>query len=188
MKRLSPQDRSNQPSLKSSNKVTNASSVSSRIMLQSNNKPEGSKINNGNSVSNRIMLQGNSKPKGSKISNGSSVSNRITLQSNRPEGSKTSNANSVSNGTTSQGNSKPEGNRINNASSVSSRTTGQPTSGALLRFTGSRSLGRVLVHIVGSPNTAHGSSAAATEATAFRTTVSVATMARITDSAFTVSL
>lgn len=144
MKRLSPQDRSNQPSLKSSNKISNGNSVSSKTT------PQGS--------------------------------------SNKPEGNRMSNANSVSNGTTSQGNSKPEGNRINNASSVSSRTTGQPTSGALLRFTGSRSLGRVLVHIVGSPNTAHGSSAAATEATAFRTTVSVATMARITDSAFTVSL
>jgi hypothetical protein len=83
--------------------------------------------------------------------------------------------------------SKPEGNRISNASNINSKTTGQHNKETLLRYANSKSLGRVIAHIAGSPSTAPGSSEAGITATVFRMTVSVALMARITGSASTVS-
>jgi hypothetical protein len=69
---------------------------------------------------------------------------------------------------------------------VSSRTTGLHNNGALPRDA-SRPLGRGTAHIAGSLSTAPGSNAAVTTAIAFPTIVSVATMARTTGSASTVS-
>jgi hypothetical protein len=119
--------------------------------------------------------------------------NRISNNKTIPQDSKSDpSSNWISNGskgvsskTTRRGNSsKPEDSRTSNSVS---RTTDRHNNAALRRYASSRLRGRVIVPTAGSLSIATGSNAEATTAIAFPMTVFVATMARITHSASTVS-
>lgn len=198
--------------IKRINRRTRRSSNGRSLQNKTSRKPIGSKISGTSSHSRKTGVSkisddnrvssgttprtSDNKPEGNRISNANSVNSRskTTQQDNdnrKPEGNKIGNANSVNSRSRTilqdNNSNKPEGDRISNAINASSRTTGLDKNGDPLRSADSRSRGRAIVHIAGSPSTAPGSNAGGTTATAFRMTVSVATTARSTGSASTVS-
>src|SRR5579863_5873618 len=101
--------------------------------------------------------------------------------SNKPSLKSSSNSNSGSSkpklSKTSSGSSRP---KLSKTSSGSSRPKLSKTSNV-----NSRSLGKITARVIGSPNTGTGSNVADTTVTAFLTTVTVATLVRITRSVST---
>jgi len=162
--------------------------VDSKVIKSSNRKPEAS---NSNNISSKTTPQNdsNSKPGGDRISNRSNtpVSSRIndgsskTIPQNNSNESKGSRINRDSNRS-----NKPEGNTINRASNPNNATTGLHNNAVPLKYINNRSPGRGIVPGTGNLITERGNNAAAIAVTVFLMTVSVPTMARITDSAFIV--
>jgi len=169
--------------------------VDSKVIKNSNRKPEAS---NSNNISSKTIPQDKSnKAKGSRIN---SDSNRNS--SNKPRDNRINNASNGNSKTIPQNNSneskgsrinsdsnrsnKPEGNTSNSASNPNNATTGLHNNAVPLKYINNRSPGRGIVPGTGSLITEHGNNAAAIAVTVFLMTVSVPTMARITDSAFIV--
>src|SRR5579863_5810778 len=157
-KTTSPRNKSRKPSLQSRNASNKPSLKSSSNSNSGSSKPKLNKTSSGSSRPKlRKTSSGSSRPRLSKTSSGSS----------RPRLSKTS-----------SGSSRP---RLSKTSSGSSR----PIDLRGKSKVNSRSLGKITARVIGSPNTGTGSNVADTTVTAFLTTVTVATLVRITRSVST---